>query len=358
MKRRRGGWDQGELSKPASEYDIRYGHGLLKAESEGWPRYIVVTTPTAYRTARPYLAAEPAGVGYVDLLDFGQLQELADGLPDEAEAVIGLGGGRALDASKYVALRKDLPLIMVPTAVSTGAIIHGVLARWEGRNILGGKDRWPWVDCEHVLVDFDLVLEAPYYLNTAGLGDVLCGYAGLAEWRRNARAGVGPPVDEQAIAESVGHHQSIVNDLPRTLDAHGALTPDSVRYILTAIQQRDEKSLRHPAAPGGDHVFMQALELANGKGWVHGEGVALGAVIIAWQCEESPETLISRLDVCKVRRRPSDMGLAREELRKGLELAPKYMADKENGRDVNSIMRHEPVVGDRFDALWDFLESA
>ena len=32
-----------------------------------------------------------------------------------------------------------------------------------------------------VMVDDDLVLAAPYYLDTAGLGDVLCGYAAIAE---------------------------------------------------------------------------------------------------------------------------------------------------------------------------------
>ena len=98
------------------------------------------------------------------------------------------------------------------------------------------------------------------------------------------------------------------------------------------------------------------MEKANDKGWVHGEIVALGALIIAWQCDESPETLASRLDACKVRRRPTEMDISREELRRTLEFAPRYMGDKESGRDVNSIMRHEPVQGAKFDALWEFLE--
>ena len=77
-----------------------------------------------------------------------------------------------------MALDKGVPLIQVPSIVSTGAIIHGVLAKFIGRELVGKTDEWPWVDCEYVLVDYDLVLEAPYYLNSAGLGDILCGYAG------------------------------------------------------------------------------------------------------------------------------------------------------------------------------------
>ena len=80
-----------------------------------------------------------------------------------ANLVVGLGGGRALDASKYIALATELPLVLVPTVVSTGAIIHSMFAKWNGRKISSPKE-WPWVDCEHVLVDYDLVLEANDYL--------------------------------------------------------------------------------------------------------------------------------------------------------------------------------------------------
>ena len=353
MKKPRGGWDNSGQAKPASGYDIRYGHGLLSEESSGWPSYLAVTTPSAYRTAKPYLAKEPAGVGHVDLLDYGQLQAITDSLPDDAELVVGLGGGRAIDASKYVALKKQLPLILAPSVVSTGAIIYGMLGRWEGRNILGGRDDWPWIDFEDILVDYDLVLEAPYYLNTAGLGDVLCGYAGMAEWRRNSRLGIGPTWDAGAAAEAIQHQSDVVEGFPATLGPNGSLTADTVRFIMTAVQERDDKGLSHPAASSGDHSFQLVVEPVNDKAWVHGELVALAAVIIAWQCEESPETLTSWLDTCLVRRRPSEMGMTAAELQKGLDAMPAHLM--EQGKD--SIMGREPVNGAQFDALWEFLET-
>ena len=343
---------------PASGYDIKYGHGLLTRESSGWPSYIAVTTPSAYRAALPFLSRDPDGVGYVTWLDWTHLDQVTDSLPDHAELVVGLGGGMAIDASKYVALRKGLPLVLAPTLVSTGAIIHGNVARWEGRRIIGAKDTWPWKDFDAILIDYDVVLEAPDYLNTAGLGDVLCGYAGIAEWKHNARLGIGETFRKSAVAAVAGHHEHIVTQFPKTLSSAGGLTPESVRFIMTAVQERDARSLKHPAAIGADHALWMAMEEVNDRGYVHGEMVALAAVIIAWHCGESPDTLPGWLDVCRVRRRPGEMGLSKAELRLGLELAPAYISARAASGATPSILSREPIIGKRLDELWDFLETA
>ena len=179
MKEPRGSWSGavGGEARTAAQHDVRYGSGLLARESREWPAYFAVTSPSAYRAARPFLAREPEGYGYARLLDWSHLQEITGTVPDGVELIVGMGGGVAVDASKYIALKKGLPLVLVPTIVSTGAIIHSFFAKWEGHSTVGSVDTWPWLDFDHVLIDYDLVLEAPYYLNTAGLGDVLCSYS-------------------------------------------------------------------------------------------------------------------------------------------------------------------------------------
>jgi glycerol dehydrogenase-like iron-containing ADH family enzyme len=340
--------------RPARDYDIRLGHGIVTADSSRWPRYVVATTPTAWETARPFLGREPAGVAFNKWLDRRHLEETTDSLPDDVQLAVGIGAGRALDHAKFVAHRKGVPLIQVPTVVSTGAIIHGFCGNWTGRVISGHACV---VNCEYVLVDYDLVLKAPERLNTAGLGDVLCGYAGLSEWRHNSKRGYGPRYDPDATRDVMAFHQELVTGFPQTLDKDGALTDESVRFIMKAVQDRDDRSLRNPAAPGADHSFCFALELANDRYWIHGEECALGGVIVAWHADESPETLIESLDTCRVRFRPRDMDISKEQLRKGLEQLPLWMGDKAAGRDMDSLMRREPVVGQRFEKCWQWLES-
>ena len=299
-----------------------------------------------------------AGVAYARWLDWAHLREIDGSLPGDAELVVGIGGGTALDASKYITLTRELPLVLVPTVVSSGAIIHGTCARREGHKTIGPSESWPWIDPERVLVDSDVVLAAPHYLNTAGLGDVLCGYAGIAEWRRSARLGTGPTFGESAAALALQHHRDIITGFPTTLTTEGDLSADSVHFIMTAVQERDARALRHPAAPGSDHTLWLGMEQVNNKGWVHGEAVAMCAVVVAWHCGEDPEALIARLDACKVRWRPTEIGVSREELRKGLEFAPTFLSDKANGRDVPSVLRHKPLVGATFEALWEFLQAS
>ncbi len=352
----RGGWHDFSQMKPAAEYDIRYGHNLVKATSGEWPRYVAVTSPKAYQATEPHLTNKPEEVVYPKKMDFGYLNELTNQILDDVDFIVGIGGGLALDASKYVALTKQLPLVLVPTIVSTGAIIHSVFAEWEGRN-LGHTDNWPWIDAEYVLIDYDLVLSAPDYLNIAGIGDVLCGYSTICEWKHKTGQGVGEPYDESQAADMIEHHAEIVESFPRSLSSEGRLTPGSVKLIMNAVKDRDSRMLKHPDAPSGDHSFIVAAELANDKSWVHGELAALGAVIIAWHTDQSPETIVDRLDTCHVRWRPADMGMSKDELAKALAECPSYMGDASRGRDTKSVLRLEPVVGERFEELWDYLES-
>ncbi len=237
------GWDGGSRMKRAAEIDIRYGSELLRRDSESWPRYGIVSTPSALAAAGPSLARSPEGIAYAEWLDSQHQRELGRQLPDDIELVVGLGGGRALDASKFVALDKGVPLILVPTIASSGAIIHGVVAKWEGRKIIGGVDDWPWVDCEYVLVDYDVVMAAPYYLNTAGLGDILCMYAGLAEWRWRAGQGSGPEFDQGAATTLENYLDELVQGFRQTLGPQENLTAASIEHIVSSLQERDSRQL-------------------------------------------------------------------------------------------------------------------
>ena len=171
-------------AKLARDYDIRFGHGLLKSDSAKWGRYVVITTPSAWAATKDELDHEPAGIGINEWLDRTHLIEVSDSLPDDIDLVVGLGAGRALDHAKLVAHRKGKPLVQVPTVVSTGAIIHGFVADWDGRQIIG---QLAVVNCEYVLGRLRCRAAGARAIEHGGIGRCsvwLCGAFRVATQRR------------------------------------------------------------------------------------------------------------------------------------------------------------------------------
>jgi glycerol dehydrogenase-like iron-containing ADH family enzyme len=236
--------------------------------------------------------------------------------------------------------------------VSTGAIIHGAFAKWKGRYAVPPVSEWPFCDSEHALVDYDLILEAPGYLNTAGLGDVLCGFAGIAEWRYASERGLAPTDYQEIVSPNLEYFQWLASEYPKTLGSDGNLTAESVEFIMTAIHERDDRMLRSEHAPGADHVFPITLENAANRGFVHGELCALGAIIVAWKVGQQDE-LTDWLRQSLVRHSPAAMGMTRRELQATIAALP---ADLES-REVNSVLAREPIAGPEFDRLWEYLSG-
>src|SRR5579862_4341749 len=97
----------------------------------------------------------------------------------EVEAVVGLGGGMAIDTAKYFAWKRRLPLFQVLTALSMDAPWgHRAGIRFDSDVRYIG-----WAVPEAVYIDYDVIKAAPRQLNYSGIGDILCCHTGVLDWR-------------------------------------------------------------------------------------------------------------------------------------------------------------------------------
>ena len=55
----------------------------------------------------------------MDTVDFNDITKLAFELPNKTQAVIGMGGGKVIDAAKYIGYVLRIPFISVPTSSSS-----------------------------------------------------------------------------------------------------------------------------------------------------------------------------------------------------------------------------------------------
>lgn len=92
--------------------------------------------------------------------------------PVQPEVIVGIGGGKALDAAKGVALRLGLEMISVPTIASTDAPASRGIVIYDEHHGLGGVEQMPR-NPACVLVDTAWIVRAPARFLSAGIGDAI-----------------------------------------------------------------------------------------------------------------------------------------------------------------------------------------
>lgn len=89
-----------------------------------------------------------------------------------AECVVGVGGGKTVDIAKVVAAELHVPLILVPSIVSTDAPVASMTAVFEEDGTQKRIIRFPDFP-DMVVVDTGMIVKAPARFFSAGLGDAL-----------------------------------------------------------------------------------------------------------------------------------------------------------------------------------------
>jgi glycerol dehydrogenase len=94
---------------------------------------------------------------------------------ENAEVIVGLGGGKAIDLAKAVALEIDAKLVTAPTIASNDAPTSAATVYYTEDGQFDGWAIWPR-NPDLVLVDSEVIVAAPVRWLVSGIGD------GLATW--------------------------------------------------------------------------------------------------------------------------------------------------------------------------------
>ncbi len=110
-------------------------------------------------------------------------------LREKANFIIGVGGGKALDISKWVADLCRIPCITIPTCASTCACMVSLIVTYH-ENGLADKGIYsassPWL----CLVDTEIITQAPPRLMLSGIADTLSKWPETHYAMRNAESGI------------------------------------------------------------------------------------------------------------------------------------------------------------------------
>lgn len=107
-----------------------------------------------------------------------ELVEIAFAIDNRAQAVIGVGGGKVIDAAKYAAFLRKLPFISVPTSASSDGFssASASLLVEEKRTSVPARLAYG------IIVDTDVIKSAPEKFIYSGIGDLVSKITSLYDW--------------------------------------------------------------------------------------------------------------------------------------------------------------------------------
>lgn len=193
----------------------------------------------------------------------------------QADVIIGVGGGKALDTAKLLADQCSLPVVTVPTSAAT-------CAAWTAlSNVYSNQGAFLYdvalSTCPELLIlDYDLIQTAPQRTLIAGIGDA------IAKWYE---ASVSSGHSEQTLIIAAVQQARVLRDLLLQKSAAAIQSPgspvwqevvDATVLLAGVIGGLGGAQCRTVAA----HAVHNGLtHLLQSHGTLHGEKVAYGILV-------------------------------------------------------------------------------
>ncbi len=284
-------------------------------------------------------------------MDLEHLTTTAAGLAGDGtnvgHTVVGFGGGTALDTAKFMAWKLGRPLVQIPTITSVDAgFTDAIGIRDRGKVRYIGA-----IVPDKVVLDLELIRNAPKRLNRAGIGDILSCHTGLFDWKLASDAGHGPPWDARLAALG----ETLLDELEAAVSDIAAVTADGVRFLADAYRRIGAACAhaRHSRfEEGSEHFWAYAYEHATGAHPVHGEIIAFAVCAVAHVQGNDPERARRIVAAAQPRAHPADLGVDATDFRSCLLGLSDYA--RSEGLDVG-VADLRPIDGQHVDAAWEFV---
>ena len=315
---------------------------------------IVLTTDPAWKAVSDIDINTQRPI-YVEGNTQADMEALADA--SEGEVVYGIGGGLAIDTAKYIAATKGLPLVALPTILSTDAFLTDATGVRENGCVHYLVSKAP----DTVIVDMDVLCNAPASMRASGAADVLSIATARWDWQEAEKMGANPS-NQQLTPQAIDIASTLLQTLLDNAREIGRGTPTGLKLLLDLLCMEVQLCYQcghSRVEEGSEHYFVYAIEnhltsaeeghhdneTTNGEPLLHGELVGLGILLMAVLQSQPWTQYRHALECLQINYFPS--AVARDAIAETLINLSDYVAQHQLPYTVATSLRITPDIAER-----------
>lgn len=214
--------------------------------------------------------------------------------------VVGIGGGKTLDAAKAVAHRAGVPAVMAPTIASTDAPCSSVCVVYTSGGVFKRSDVLPR-NPDVVIVDTQVIVEAPPRFLAAGMGDALATWFEAESCRvKGARNIAGAAGSMTAFALAGLCRQTLLEYGPAALEScrTRAVSP-ALERIVEANTLLSGLGFESAGLAAAHAIHNGLTALPQTLACHHGEKVAFGTLASLLMTDKAPSMIDETYEFCE-----------------------------------------------------------
>lgn len=251
----------------------------------------------------------------LDCIDIEEITKLAFKLPGKTEAVIGIGGGKVIDAAKYASFLRRIPFISVPTSSSS----DGFSSSSASLLVEGKRTSVPARLAYGIIVDLEVIKSAPEKFIYSGVGDLISKITALYDWTYEKEYGVGE-LDDFALMVAKKAVNSFVRTPFETIKDDLFLKELVDSLAMSGIA--NEMAGNSAPSSGSEHLISHALDKILEVPQLHGIQVGIATYIMSKVQEHRYKRVNQILTDTGFWNYVETLDLRRTDFEKAIELAP------------------------------------
>ncbi len=275
-----------------------FGNGLAIDTLNSLDKYILISMEEPWKIIEPKVDNKPQGFKFNNVMEYKHLIRLADSFEPfilESCTLVGLGGGTACDTAKFVAwwLKNNrefnLNLILIPSIISVDAFLCSSIAVREDNKVKYVGESHP----KEIIIDYDLIREAPLFLNRAGVSDTISIASALGDWKL-ARDEINEKFDQEVFNQAKKIAVNLMDERDDIRDVSEKGIEALVNGFYEEVILCEEWGNTRPEE-GSEHFLAYCMESITHEHYIHGNLIGLSVLISLYLQKEYAEFSVEEI---------------------------------------------------------------